>query len=173
MRKFCLSAACIGVLFAAISAAAQMESAKSSSGGDKAKIEALYQAYVKAFKAKDVNAIMAFYDPNELFVFDVTPPREYPSWDAYKKDWEGLFTAMPGPMDVNMTELAVTVVGSAAYSRNVQTGYFTGKDGSRLDLAVRVTDVLRKVKGKWLIVQEHVSVPVDLGTGKADLLSKP
>jgi hypothetical protein len=38
---------------------------------------------------------------------------------------------------------------------------------------VRVTDVYRKLKGKWLIVQEHVSVPVDLATQKPDLLSKP
>jgi hypothetical protein len=29
------------------------------------------------------------------------------------------------------------------------------------------------VHGHWLIVQEHLSVPVDLDTGKADLLSKP
>jgi hypothetical protein len=40
-------------------------------------------------------------------------------------------------------------------------------------LSVRVTDVLRKVNGKWLIVQEHVSVPVDLATAKADLTSRP
>jgi len=32
---------------------------------------------------------------------------------------------------------------------------------------------LRRMGGKWLIFQEHVSVPVDLATGKADLLSKP
>jgi len=38
---------------------------------------------------------------------------------------------------------------------------------------VRVTDVYRKVGGAWLIVLEHVSVPVDLGTGKGDLASKP
>jgi len=29
------------------------------------------------------------------------------------------------------------------------------------------------VKGKWLIVQEHVSVPVDLVSGKPDMMSKP
>jgi hypothetical protein len=38
---------------------------------------------------------------------------------------------------------------------------------------VRVTDDYRKLAGKWKIVQEHVSVPVDLGTMKPDLLSKP
>jgi ketosteroid isomerase-like protein len=40
-------------------------------------------------------------------------------------------------------------------------------------MTVRVTDVYRKIAGKWLIVQEHVSVPVDLATDKGDLLSKP
>ena len=37
----------------------------------------------------------------------------------------------------------------------------------------RVTDGYRKINGKWLITLEHVSVPVDLETGKADINSKP
>jgi ketosteroid isomerase-like protein len=164
MRKFCVSA-CLLALSLAIPAPAQ--------NGDKEKIEALYQAYLKAFNAKDVHTIMAMYDPNELFVFDVVPPREYAGWEPYKKDWEGLFAAFPGPLEQRISEQAITVVGALAYTRWIQSGYFTTQDGSRLDVAVRVTDVLHKVKGKWLIVQEHVSVPVDLATGKADLLSKP
>jgi ketosteroid isomerase-like protein len=48
-----------------------------------------------------------------------------------------------------------------------------GKDGNPIDMTLRLTDVLRKIKGKWLIVHEHVSVPVDVATGKADLTSKP
>jgi len=44
---------------------------------------------------------------------------------------------------------------------------------SRLISQYRVTDVYRKIKGNWLIVREHVSVPVDLNTGKPDLSSKP
>jgi len=171
VRKFPAVLACVVLLsFASVSSA---QSSMSSGGSEKEKIEALYKTYVKAFQNKDVSAIMSFYDPQELFVFDVSPPREYPSWDAYKKDWEALFAAMPGPMEINMSELAVTVVGPVAYTRKMQSGYFTAKDGSKTELAVRVTDVLRKTKGKWLIVQEHVSVPVDLATGKADLMSKP
>jgi hypothetical protein len=48
-----------------------------------------------------------------------------------------------------------------------------GKDGNPMDATMRITDVLRKSSGKWLIVHEHVSVPVDLASGKADLSSKP
>jgi ketosteroid isomerase-like protein len=40
-------------------------------------------------------------------------------------------------------------------------------------VTVRVTDVYRETPAGWRIVQEHVSVPVDLATGKADLQSKP
>ena len=31
----------------------------------------------------------------------------------------------------------------------------------------------RKIGGKWFIVQEHVSIPVDLNTMKPDPMSKP
>ena len=49
----------------------------------------------------------------------------------------------------------------------------TTKDGSKAEMNFRLTDCLKKIKGKWLIIHEHVSFPVDLATGKADVLSKP
>jgi len=175
MRKFCVTVFALLVIASfPVFTFAQGKAGKASGSGDKSKIEALYQEYTKAFKAKDVNGIMANYAPrDQLFVFDVIPPREYVGWDAYKKDFENLFAALPGPVDNTMSELSITVVGPVAYSHNIQTGYFTAKDGTRVPWAVRTTDVLRKMNGKWLIVQEHVSVPVDFSTGKADMMSKP
>jgi uncharacterized protein (TIGR02246 family) len=141
---------------------------------DKAAIEALEQSFSDAFNAKDLKGVMACYAPGKgLFVFDAIPPREYPSWDAYKRDWEGLFSAYPGPLPVMISEQSITVVGPVAYGHNIQTAHFTAKDGSHTTGVVRVTDVYRKINGKWLIVQEHVSFPVDMATGKADMLSKP
>lgn len=70
-----------------------------SASSDKDAIAALLERGRKAFDAHDVNAIMANYAPgDQLFVFDVIPPREYPSWDAYKKDWQELFEQFPGPI---------------------------------------------------------------------------
>ncbi len=153
--------------------AAPKPATKAASTDDKAAIEALEQRYIKAFNAKNIDAIMANYAPaNQLFVFDAVPPREYPNWEAYKKDWEGLFAAYPGPLKNEISELNITVIGAVAYAHHLESGYFTRKDGSRLDVVVRVTDVFRKFNGKWLIVHEHVSFPVDLDTAKADLLSK-
>jgi ketosteroid isomerase-like protein len=165
------------LLVAASPGFAQAHSAKatsSSASSDRAAIETLESNYVDAFNRRDVNGIMANYARGKaLFVFDAVPPREYPSWDDYKRDWEGLFAAFPGPASDKMSELVVTVVGPVAYAHHIEDTTFTQKDGTKKEAVVRVTDVFRKMNNKWLIVQEHVSFPVDITTGQADLLSKP
>jgi uncharacterized protein (TIGR02246 family) len=171
MQKFVYLTAAILVLLG-ITAGALHLSAKANPAADEAAIKALYNQFNDAFIKKDVNAIIAFYAP-DVFAFDAVPPREYPSRDAYRKDWEGLFATFPGPVTNSISELNITVVGSVAYTRSIDDSTFTAKDGSKVRLVVRTTDVLRKSNAKWRIVQEHVSFPVDPTTGKADLLSTP
>jgi ketosteroid isomerase-like protein len=52
---------------------------------------------------------------------------------------------------------------------------FTGKlkSGQASDLWLRATSGLQRISGKWLIVHDHVSVPVDFENGKAALDLKP
>jgi ketosteroid isomerase-like protein len=141
---------------------------------DKSAIEALEARFAAAFNAKDVNAIMRVYEPGPgLFVFDVTPPRQHLGWADYKADWEETFKPTRGPVHFSISHLSITVVGPVAYGHSIQESRFTRANGSKADVIVRVSDVYRRIHGKWLIVQEHVSVPVDLDTGKADLLSRP
>jgi ketosteroid isomerase-like protein len=145
-----------------------------AAGADKAAIQSLENTYNDGFNSKDVDKVMSVYAPGkQLFVFDVVPPREYTSWEAYKKDFEGLFSAFPGAMKNTISEQTIHVVGSLAYGHNIQTGEFVGKDGKKVNVVVRTTDIYRKLNGKWLIVEEHNSVPVDLDTMKADPVSKP
>jgi ketosteroid isomerase-like protein len=140
---------------------------------DRAQIEALERGLNAGVNARNVDKVMSYYAREGLFVFDVTPPREHVGWADYKKDWEDLFAGFPGPVTNQMSEVSITVVGSVAYGHSIQDGHFTAKDGSSMELVVRVTDVYRKLGGRWKIVQEHVSVPVDLDTMKPDVLSKP
>lgn len=140
---------------------------------DEAQIRALERGFMAAFNAKNVSRVMSYYDRNGLFVFDVGTPRDHPSWASYKKDWEDYFAENPGPIDMKISDLAATVSGDTAYSHSVQGGYTTDKAGKKQEIVVRVTDVYRKIGGRWLIVQEHVSVPVDFATMKPDMLSKP
>jgi ketosteroid isomerase-like protein len=64
-------------------------------------------------------------------------------------------------------------VGPVAYTHFINSGTMTDKDGTQSHVVVRSTDVWRKIDGKWLIVEEHNSVPVDMATGKPDMLSTP
>jgi uncharacterized protein (TIGR02246 family) len=145
-----------------------------AANADKAAIQVLEDTYNEGLNSKDVDKVMSAYAPgSDLFVFDVVPPREYKGSDAYRKDIEGLFSAFPGPMKNTISEQTIHVVGSLAYGHNIQTGEFTGKDGTKFKIVARTTDIYRKINGKWLIVEEHNSVPVDLDTMKPDLLSKP
>ncbi len=161
-----------GVLLTGLYAAAPQ-----TSGGnkDEQEIRALEERFAAAFRAKDVPAIMKGYAPgNELFVFDVVPPRQYVGFDAYKKDFEDFFAAFPGPVDkFEVQDLSIVTEGKLAFSHSIQPSIMTAKDGSKFNLVVRVTDGYRKINGKWLITHEHISIPVDLSTGKADPTSKP
>jgi ketosteroid isomerase-like protein len=142
---------------------------------DLADIKALEDRFMAAFKAKDINAIMAVYVPDEsLVVFDAVPPRQYVGAQAYRKDWEEFMGLFPGPIEAGISDLDVTVGGGdVAYSHSIQHVAGAMKGGKKLDLIVRVSDGYKRVNGQWLIAHEHVSIPVDLVTGKPDLTSKP
>jgi uncharacterized protein (TIGR02246 family) len=140
---------------------------------DQADIKALEDRFLAAMKARDVNAIMACYVPDQsLVVFDAVPPRQYTGADAYKKDWQAFFALFPGPMDPSINDLEISAGGDVAYSHSIQHVSLMGKDGKKTEMTVRVTDGYKKTNGQWLISHEHVSVPVEIATMKPDLNSK-
>ena len=116
---------------------------------------------------KDVDAVMAVYAPGKsLLVFDVVgPPAVHFGWDEYRDAFKQMFAAISGPLRLTVSDLDVEVSGDVGYGRSLQRVSGThAKDGKSFDYTVRVTDVYRKIRGKWLIVQEHVSLPVDRNT---------
>ena len=159
---------------AALAIVAGCVASSCSRASDEADVNASVQHLVAAVNAKDLNGIMAYYSPDEsLFVFDALPPRQYVGAASYRKNWEGFLAAYPGAVHAEVTDWKTEMEGSLAYAHGIFRTTGPDKDGMPLDLTLRVTDVYRKINGKWLVVHEHVSWPVDLTTGKADLSSKP
>jgi ketosteroid isomerase-like protein len=151
---------------------AAMPTVRADSGDEEA-IRSLESKFAAAFNGKDVDTIMRMYIPGQnLFVFDVIPPRQYIGASAYRKDWEDLFATLKD-VKFDITDLDIATDSTLAYSHSIQRLNGTDTKGQPFNLVVRVTDVYRKIDGNWLIVHEHVSVPVDLETGKPDLMSKP
>ncbi len=172
MRRFVFGA----VAAVALTGACSGGLAARAQSKDEQQIRALEDKFAAAASAKDINAIMKLYVPgDELLVFDLVPPRQYAGWDAYKKDWEGVFATMPGWVKFEVRDLSVTTDGKLGWSHSIQHVAWTTSDGKPMQLTVRVTDCYRKIDGKWLIVLEHISVPVDISGPQPvpDLTSKP
>ena len=146
-----------------------------SAMADDAAIKSLEQGFIAAFRAKDVPKIMSFFAPGDkLLVFDLGIPRQYAGHDAYTSDWEHFVKMSGGPLSVDISDLDVTTNGSnLAFSHSIV--HVSGKktDGRAMDHNARVTHIYEKMNGKWLIVHEHISVPMDMSTGKPDFQSKP
>jgi ketosteroid isomerase-like protein len=141
---------------------------------DKADIAALEKRVGAGIEAKDADAVLANYIPGDsLVVFDLVPPRQYTGAEAYKKDWAGVFAGCADSPKFEISDLDITADSKLAFSHSIQHFSCTDAKGNKMDITMRATDTYRKVKGKWLIVHEHLSAPIDLATGKADLTSKP
>ncbi|MGH7948180.1 MAG: YybH family protein [Candidatus Binataceae bacterium] len=168
-RKFVVAA----VLLALAIAAPRLAGAQDDTKAEK-ELRAIGARWADAFRRKDADALIKLYVPGKsLVVFDVIPPRQYVGSDAYRQDFKSFFDSFKGPIKLEVSDYFVSARGGMGYARSIQ--HVVGRDanGRRVDVTVRSTDCFQKIDGKWYIVHEHVSVPVDLNTAKADLQSKP
>jgi ketosteroid isomerase-like protein len=140
---------------------------------DEAAIRALEKSFTEAFNAGDVDAMMTHYVPDDsLVVFDVVPPRQHLGAKAYRQAWVHFFARFKGTPKIGIADLGISADGQVGFSHSIQHVTGTDQEGRPVDRTVRVTDGYRRVGGNWLIALEHISVPVDLATGKPDLTSK-
>jgi len=141
---------------------------------DEAEIRQLLDRWTKAFRAKDIKGIMSIYEPGqELVAYDVVPPLQYTGFDAYEKDYQEFLNQFQGPLDVEMRGLTITAGDTVAFSRGLERITGTLKNGEKFDAWLRFTECYRKSNGHWLAIHDHISVPVDLDSGKALLDLKP
>jgi ketosteroid isomerase-like protein len=138
-------------------------------------IQAMYAQWVKAFEAKDVNGVMAMYAPGAaLTAYDMVPPLQYKGADAYRKDYTEFFAQFDGPIHVDVSDTHIEADRGVAFAYGIER--LTGKmtNGTPVDMWIRWTDGWKRMDGgSWRVVHEHVSVPVDMATGKARMDLKP
>lgn len=141
---------------------------------DEKAIRELNSRFEAAVKARDIDKLMSCYvSDDSLVLFDAVPPRQYVGAKAVRKDYDDFLSVFPGTIDSKISDAKITVDTNLAYSHFIDTWTATDKDGKQVQLVFRVTDVYRKTDGKWLIVHEHISFPVDPATGRGDFFSKP
>lgn len=150
------------------------EGAKKAATKNEAAIRDLYEGWAKAFRAKDIDGIMAVYAPGDAVVaYDIVPPLQYVGKDAYRKDYQDFLAMYDGPIGVELRDLRIVAGNDVAFLNALERISGTLKGGQKSDIWLRATSGLRKINGKWLIMHDHISVPADFNTGKALLELKP
>jgi len=116
------------------------------------------QAFVKAFKAGDLEAIVALYAPDAVSF----PPDAMMAngQEEIRKSWGGLLNKF------NVQDLIVTNPHHQT-SGDLSTAWGNFKmillpkeGGDQVVMEGRFTDVAKQVNGKWLYVNDHASIPL-------------
>jgi ketosteroid isomerase-like protein len=116
-------------------------------------------------------ALQCFDTSDELVVYDLMTPREFDGGKAVREDFQNGFNAFKNPK-VEFVNLHVITDGKMGVAESIQHMTATDTSGKPIDTTFRATDVWRKEKGGWKIIHSHISYPVDMATGKADMQSK-
>jgi len=142
------------------------------SANSQQQIEAALAKWQKAFEAKDLNGVMAMYAPG-VTAYDIVPPLEYKGADAYRKDYAEFFAQFDGPLHIDMSENHLEIRGDLAVAYGLEQISGKLKAGQPTGTWVRYTSVFKRTGGEWRDIHDHVSLPVDLNTGKAAMDLKP
>jgi ketosteroid isomerase-like protein len=115
---------------------------------------------------------MSVFAP-EVVSFDLGPPLQHGGGETFMKRWRELFEAYQNQVDYEVRDLSITVGDDVAFSHSLNRVSGITQNGQKSDRWLRWTVCYRKTNGKWLIVHEQVSVPIDVRSGKAVLDLKP
>jgi uncharacterized protein (TIGR02246 family) len=137
-------------------------------------VRRLLDRWERAFRAKDIDAVMSVYVPGPgLVAFDVAPPLARVGRDTYRSNYEEFFAQYEGPLDVELRDLRIVAGNDVAFIHCLERMTGTLKGGQKSEVWLRVTSGLRRINGRWLIIHDHISAPADFATGKAVLDLKP
>jgi uncharacterized protein (TIGR02246 family) len=161
-------------LASAAAADAQTNGAAPANVDDNAakEIRGWLDRWLKAFKDKDADAVMALY-ADDVIAYDVVPPLQYVGKAAYRADYQQFFSQYDSNLNVEIRDLHVGATGDLGYAAGLELISGTLKHGQKSAVWLRFTSLLRKSDGRWLDFQDHVSVPVEIESGKAMLDLKP
>jgi uncharacterized protein (TIGR02246 family) len=173
MKRFILLTFALMVLVT-ISADAQTKNPAPGEADNNAaqQIRSWVDKWRKAVSAKDVDSVMELYT-DDVVAYDVVPPLQYVGKAAYRADYQQFFSQYESDLHVETRDLQVGAGDDLGYATGLQMISGTLKHGGKSGVWVRFTSLYRKVDGKWLDFHDHVSVPVEIESGKAMLDLKP
>lgn len=151
------------MLMIALPAAAQMKSRINRSTGAEnadATLKRLIRDYYEAWNTLDPENADRFYDGDASLVFYDIAPLQYKGWGEYKQSLKMLFTEYSSFKLIPGNDLKVRQNGDMAFVTLTLHLSAVHRSSGPLELDARHTAILEKRRGRWVIVHEHISVPL-------------
>ena len=133
---------------------------------------ALLDERVEACKVKDLGRLMALYSP-EIAYYDVVLPHQFVGRDAVSQNFQRWFDEYQGDIGLETHDLHIAVHDDLAFAHMVHADSGTRRNGEDLVVWLRATVCARRIDGRWQIVHEHVSFPINPGDWSAVIDAGP
>lgn len=148
----------IGIIFSvALSGVARPKKTAQDS-----EFKVLIEAYYKDWSSLNAENPAKYYARDADLIFYDIAPMKYNGWAEYKAGVMKAFfdNITSGKLTPNLDDLKVTRRGNVAWT--TLTFHLSGllKAGGSMELDARHTAIWEKRGGHWLIVHEHISVPL-------------
>jgi ketosteroid isomerase-like protein len=130
------------------------------------------QKTMAGWSTLDPTKVAPFYAKDaDLAFFDITPYK-YKGWSEYEAGTKAAFAGFQS-LQATVANPQVHAQGNLAWGTGEVHMDVTMKDGTKLPLDTRWTLVWEKRGKDWLIVHEHVSVPLQMDIPSQPAPSKP
>lgn len=129
-------------------------------------IRAVLDRRSEAIGAKDIERLMPHYSPDIVY-FDVVAPLRYRGAAALRDRFLEWFDSYQSGIKQEIHDLDTWISGDTAAAAMLVRSTGVLKNGVEAGLWVRATSCFQRAPDTWLITHEHISVPVELRSGRA------
>jgi ketosteroid isomerase-like protein len=133
---------------------------------------ALLEERVEACKVKDLGRLMSLYSP-EVAYYDVVLPLKFAGTDDVRQNFQRWFDEYQGDIGLETHDLHVAMDGDVAFAHMLHADSGTRRSGQDMVVWLRATVCAEWIDGRWQIVHEHVSFPINPGDWSAVIDAEP
>lgn len=126
---------------------------------DKQQIRQILEQWAEATRIGRNDEVLSNHAKDAL-IYDVLPPLKYEGTAAYRKSWDEWQPETTGPGLFDLHELKIAEGQNVGFAHGLIHCGGKHPDGSKFEDWVRATFCLRKIKGRWSITHQHISMPM-------------